>query len=100
MSRPWHASHAIVHDLDLNDGRFGAKEAPTVGTLIEGLQLSIPEDEQLLKRGMGMFESNRRRRARRDGGIRADVPGPGDRRRHDSGGVLGCVQQPPGDRGV
>jgi hypothetical protein len=29
---------AIVHDLDLKDGRFGAPECSTVGAMIEGLQ--------------------------------------------------------------
>ncbi len=48
---------AIVHDLDLKDGRFGAQEAPTVGTLIEGMQLSISNDDELLDRGMALFES-------------------------------------------
>ena len=47
----------IVHDLDLKDGRFGAQEAPTVGTLIEGMQLSISKDDELLDRGMALFES-------------------------------------------
>lgn len=47
----------IVHDLDLKDGRFGAQEAPTVGTVIEGMQLSISKDDELLDRGMALFES-------------------------------------------
>ena len=46
----------IVHDLDLKDGRFGAQEAPTVGTVIEGVQLSVSEDDGLLDRGMALFE--------------------------------------------
>ncbi|MEO5568658.1 MAG: chromate resistance protein ChrB domain-containing protein [Gemmatimonadaceae bacterium] len=48
---------AIVHDLDLKDGRFGAPEAPTVGTVIEGLHLSISEDDALLAQGMTLIES-------------------------------------------
>jgi hypothetical protein len=48
---------SIVHDLDLKDGRFGAQEAPTVGTVIEGLQLSVSEDDALLAQGMALFES-------------------------------------------
>jgi hypothetical protein len=47
----------IVHDLDLKDGRFAAQEAPTVGTVIEGMQLSISEDDALLDQGMALFES-------------------------------------------
>jgi hypothetical protein len=48
---------AIVHDVDLRDGRFGAQEAATVGTLIEGMQLSVSEDDELLEQGMALFES-------------------------------------------
>jgi hypothetical protein len=47
----------IVHDLDLKDGRFGALDAATVGTLIEGLQLATAEDDLLLERGITLFES-------------------------------------------
>lgn len=47
----------IVHDLDLKDGRFGAPDAGTVGTLIEGLQLTTAEDHLLLERGITLFES-------------------------------------------
>jgi hypothetical protein len=48
---------AIVHDLDLKDGRFGAQEAPIVGTVIEGMQLSMAEDNELLDLGRALFES-------------------------------------------
>lgn len=48
---------AIVHDLDLKDGRFGAPEATTIGTLIEGLQLAYPDDEALLAQGMTLFDA-------------------------------------------
>ena len=48
---------AIVHDLDLKDGRFAAQEAPTVGTVIQGMQLSVLDDEVLLEQGMTLFES-------------------------------------------
>ncbi len=47
----------IVHDLDLKDGRFGAPDAGTVGTLIEGLQLTTAEDDLLLESGITLFES-------------------------------------------
>lgn len=48
---------AIVHDLDLKDGRFAAQEASTVGTVIEGMQLSTAADAVLLDQGMVLFES-------------------------------------------
>lgn len=48
---------AIVHDLDLKDGRFGAPEAATVGAVIEGLQLAHAGDETLLVQGMALFDS-------------------------------------------
>ena len=47
----------IVHDLDLKDGRFGPSEAPTIGALIDGLQLATSDDEVLLERGILLFES-------------------------------------------
>jgi hypothetical protein len=48
---------AIVHDLDLKDGRFGASEAPTVGVVIEGLRLTHADDHDLLAAGMTLFEA-------------------------------------------
>jgi len=48
---------AIVHDLDLKDGRFGAPECGTVGAMIEGLQLACQNDEALLEQGMTLFDS-------------------------------------------
>jgi hypothetical protein len=59
---------AVVHDLDLKDGRFGAPEAGTIGLLIEGLQQTHTADHQLLEAGISLFdalyramaESNRR----------------------------------------
>ena len=48
---------AIVHDLDLKDGRFGAPECSTVGAMIEGLQLAYQNDEALLEQGMTLFDS-------------------------------------------
>ncbi len=48
---------AIVHDLDLKDGRFGAPEATTVGAIIDGLQLAHADDEALLVQGMTLFDS-------------------------------------------
>jgi hypothetical protein len=48
---------AIVHDLDLKDGRFDAPECSTVGAMIEGLQLAYQDDEALLEQGMTLFDS-------------------------------------------
>jgi hypothetical protein len=47
----------LVHDLDLKDGKFGAPEAATIGTMIDGLQLTHADDHELLERGVAMFES-------------------------------------------
>ncbi|HEY6361473.1 MAG TPA: chromate resistance protein ChrB domain-containing protein, partial [Vicinamibacterales bacterium] len=47
----------IVHDLDLKDGRFGAPEAATVGSVIQGLQLAHADDDALLVQGMALFDS-------------------------------------------
>jgi hypothetical protein len=48
---------AIVHDLDLKDGKFDAPECGTVGALIDGLQLAHQKDDELLEHGMTLFES-------------------------------------------
>jgi len=48
---------AIVHDLDLKDGRFGAPEASAIGTVIEGLQLAYLDDDALLAQGVTLFEA-------------------------------------------
>lgn len=48
---------AIVHDLDLKDGRFSAPECSTVSAMIEGLQLAYQSDEALLEQGMTLFDS-------------------------------------------
>jgi hypothetical protein len=48
---------AIVHDLDLKDGRFGAAEAAVVGAMVDGLQALYEDDHELLDHGMTMFEA-------------------------------------------
>jgi hypothetical protein len=48
---------AIVHDLDLKDGKFGAPESSTVSAMIEGLQLAYQDDAALLEQGMTLFDS-------------------------------------------
>jgi len=48
---------AIVHDLDLKDGRFGAAECATVGAMIDGLQLAYHKDDELLEQGVVLFDA-------------------------------------------
>jgi hypothetical protein len=48
---------AIVHDLDLKDGHFGAPEATAVGALIDGLQKLYHDDDALLAQGSILFEA-------------------------------------------
>lgn len=48
---------AIVHDLDLKDGRFGAAEAPALGLIIDGLRLARGDDHELLTEGMTLFDA-------------------------------------------
>jgi hypothetical protein len=63
---------AIVHDLDLKDGKFGAPECSAVGAMIEGLQLAYHHDAALLEQGMTLFDSLYRsfEQADRSGGPR------------------------------
>jgi hypothetical protein len=48
---------AIVHDVDLKDGRFAATEASAIALVIEGLRLAQPDDDALLADGMTLFEA-------------------------------------------
>lgn len=63
---------AIVHDVDLKDGRFGAVEASTVAMLVDGLQLAYADDDALLTQGMVLFDALHRaaERAMRASGAR------------------------------
>jgi hypothetical protein len=47
----------IVHDLDLKDSRFGRQEAAAIALVIEGLQLSHADDQELLAQGITLFDS-------------------------------------------
>jgi hypothetical protein len=78
---------AIVHDLDLKDGRFVPPEAPTVAAMIEGLQLANPDDDRLLSEGMTLFESLHRSFAHsaRLRGHRATAPHRSSRTRKPRG---------------
>jgi hypothetical protein len=45
----------IVHEADLDDGRYDAPEAPGLDVLIRGLSL-VSGDEELLRRAEPLFE--------------------------------------------
>lgn len=46
----------MVHDADLNDGKFGRKEAFGVDEVLKGLARKGMTDKELLKRGIEMIE--------------------------------------------
>ena len=46
----------IVHEADLNDGKFTRHEAAGVDLAISALAASIPDDHELLERGMAIFD--------------------------------------------
>jgi hypothetical protein len=46
----------IVHEADLHDGKFTRNEATGVDLAINGLVEATPDDDDLLARGMAMFE--------------------------------------------
>jgi hypothetical protein len=75
----------IVHDLDLKDERFGAPETPTVGALIDGLQLAHTDDGALLVSGMALLDAlyHSKERSTRTSGPRP-VAQPRHRKRHAS----------------
>jgi hypothetical protein len=62
------AMQEIVHDLDLDDARFGRPEAAGVGRFIIGLSMAEPDDDARLTKGSVLFdnlyESFRRRGGR------------------------------------
>jgi hypothetical protein len=47
----------IVHNLDLKDDKHTAPEAPAIGLLVEGLRHLFSDDQELLERGITMFEA-------------------------------------------
>jgi hypothetical protein len=73
---------AIVHDLDLKDGRFGAPEGGTVAAMIDGLQLAYADDDALLEQGMTLFDSLYRSFAQ---SVRSGGPRPLARARQRTG---------------
>jgi hypothetical protein len=54
---------AIVHEADLDDGRFDAPEAPGLDTILRGLSLIGPDEQTLAVSGPlfdGLYEFHRR----------------------------------------
>jgi hypothetical protein len=47
----------IIHDLDLEDGKFGRPEAAGVGRMIVGLAIAEKRDEARLARGAALFDN-------------------------------------------
>ena len=46
----------IVHDVDLQDGKFGRKDAAGVRQIVLGIILDCPADDDRLRRGFGLFD--------------------------------------------
>ena len=46
----------IVHEADLHDGKFTRNESTGVDFAIRGLAASTQEDQELLERGMAIFD--------------------------------------------
>ena len=46
----------IVHEADLHDGKFTRHEAAGVDLAIDGLVEGVPDDHELLERGIAMFD--------------------------------------------
>ncbi len=46
----------IVHDIDLEDARYGRVEAPGVAQLVAGIAAAHRDDEERLRRGSALFE--------------------------------------------
>ena len=88
---------AIVHDLDLKEDRFRPPEAPTVATVIEGLQLVHSDDHVLLDHGIGLFEALYRsfQQSARPSGPRP-VLAQRASRRHASPSALDASPRPSG----
>jgi len=92
---------AMVHDLDLKDGRFGAPEAPAIGMVIEGLRLARSDDHAPLAEGMTLFETLYRAltketlptgfRRLRDAGAREAPVDAAARSRHAVGRSRSCA---------
>lgn len=47
----------IVHDIDLNDGKFGRNEAEGIDCIVRGLNGNIKNDQELLEKGFEVFDA-------------------------------------------
>ncbi len=46
----------IVHEADLNDGKFARSETPGIDLALRALAATLPDDHELLERGMAVFD--------------------------------------------
>jgi hypothetical protein len=46
----------VVHDIDLNDGKFGRPETPGIAAAIAGIALSRRDDDERLEHGSQLFD--------------------------------------------
>lgn len=46
----------IVHDIDLNDGKFGREDAPGIERVLAGIAAAWPDDDARLARGAAVFD--------------------------------------------
>ena len=51
-----HAIAAIVHDIDVKDGKFERAEAPGIKALLDGLVRTLPEDAARVERGSTIWD--------------------------------------------
>ena len=54
--RPRQAIAEIVHEADLHDGKFTRNESTGVDLAIKGLAEATQDDQDLLARGMAIFD--------------------------------------------
>ena len=55
---------AIVHDIDLKDGKFGNPDTAGIERLLTGILAAHPDDEARLERGATLFDDLYRSMAR------------------------------------
>jgi hypothetical protein len=52
-----HTVAEVVHDIDCKDDKFGRPETPGVGSLIDGIIRSHPDDAARLEHGAGLLDA-------------------------------------------